>query len=351
MKVLFAPDWRAGNPYQQLLADALGRQGVEVAFAPQTHGLFRLTKAARAVGRFDLLHMHWPEAYFPPVKDHRDLLRRAFFPADLRLALAGRPLVYSGHNLYPHERLNDRLSACASRAVVRRCGALLAHSAGSVAAYAREFGISPDKCKVIPHGDLSPCYGAPSSRATARARLGLDDAPLCLVFGAVDPYKGIEGVLDAWAKAGEARIRLAVVGGPCNGAYAEHIRRKAAGIPGVLLELRRVSDAALADWMDACDCMLFNYTRILTSGSACLARARGVPVALPARLVTVDLMEPWPNVARFDDGQQSMLAAVRRAIGAGHDWPAAAGYRAVTAWDEVARQTAQVYHSLLFGGR
>ena len=122
VKVLFAPDWRAGNPYQQLLADALGRQGVEVVFAPQVQGLFRLSKAAKAGGDFDVMHLHWPEAYFPLLRDKRDALRgRLCFSrltSALRpLAVANRCGLHGGHNLYPHN--GEHAAAGAAR---RSCG-------------------------------------------------------------------------------------------------------------------------------------------------------------------------------------------------------------------------------------
>ena len=37
MRVLFAPDYREGTPYQTLLADALGRLGVKVSFLSDYH--------------------------------------------------------------------------------------------------------------------------------------------------------------------------------------------------------------------------------------------------------------------------------------------------------------------------
>ena len=63
MKVLHAPDYRAGNPYQRLLADAVeARTDIRVDFLS---GYPRLLPLARGVRRHgaDVLHLHWPEAY------------------------------------------------------------------------------------------------------------------------------------------------------------------------------------------------------------------------------------------------------------------------------------------------
>lgn len=352
MKVLFAPDWRSGNAYQQLLAEALAKQGVEVVFAPQVQRLFRLKKVAQAVGDFDLLHLHWPEAYFPTLHDRRDALRRWFFPLDLRLALGQKPLVYTAHNLYPHNRGQESSVRRAVNAVVKRADAIVAHGPAAADAMVTTFGVARSQCHVVPHGDLAVTVPAASVREEARTRLGLGAKPVCLVFGAVDPYKGIEEVLTAWAQAGEMDMELAIVGGVKDPAYAAALEAQVARMPnraGIRLHLQRVEGRALADWMTAADSMLFNYRSILTSGSACLARSWGVPIALPARLNTVDLMEPCANVVRFGDAPGSLLAAVRQAAAVGHLPEEAARYRAATAWDEIARQTANMYRQVLAG--
>ena len=64
MDVLFAPDWRQGVPYQQLLANALTTAGVQVSFLSHYKRLLPLTRLLRERST-DLLHLHWPEAYYP----------------------------------------------------------------------------------------------------------------------------------------------------------------------------------------------------------------------------------------------------------------------------------------------
>ena len=61
---VFAPDWRDGVPYQRLLAEALPAHGVRVSFLQrlQTRASIAPTHAQRTE---DILHLHWPEAYYP----------------------------------------------------------------------------------------------------------------------------------------------------------------------------------------------------------------------------------------------------------------------------------------------
>src|SRR5687768_1360785 len=101
MDVLFAPDWRQGVPYQRLLADALVAHGVRVAFLSQYKRVLPLSRLLRERSA-DLLHLHWPEAYYPQKRDRWDWFRRARFVADLMLATRRMPCVLTAHNLAEH---------------------------------------------------------------------------------------------------------------------------------------------------------------------------------------------------------------------------------------------------------
>ena len=63
MNILFAPDYRAGVPYQTLLADALIRRGANVRFLEPYKRVFPLSRLLQDQ-ECDILHLHWPEAYY-----------------------------------------------------------------------------------------------------------------------------------------------------------------------------------------------------------------------------------------------------------------------------------------------
>ena len=78
IEVVFAPDWREGVPYQRLLADALANHGVHVSFLGNYRRVLPLRRLMQD-RRCDLLHLHWPEAYYPVKGDAWDWFRRARF--------------------------------------------------------------------------------------------------------------------------------------------------------------------------------------------------------------------------------------------------------------------------------
>ena len=93
-------------------------------------------------------------------------------------------------------------------------------------------------------------------------------------------------------------------------------------------------------WLSAVDVVLFNYTSILTSGAACLARSWGVPILIREDLTTVDLDEPSPLVFRFDT---DLAAQLKHALSTVPDYSAASDWRTACDWRLVAQSTIDVY--------
>jgi glycosyltransferase involved in cell wall biosynthesis len=344
MDVLFAPDWRNGAPYQQLLAEALGAHGVRVSFLGDYRRglpLARLVRGWRRGHGCDLLHLHWPEAYYPRKEDGLDWFRFARFPVDLWLATRGLPLAVTAHNLQAHNR-RDLFARRNTKAAFRRARVVFAHSEIARGVLEKEYGVPAAKTEVIPNGDLTVMLGEPISAPAARAELGLGEKQVCLMFGAVEPYKGIEEAIGYW-RSTRPDCELHIAGKPCNDDYAAAVRSAAEGAAGVHLHLGWLSEAALRAWLSAADCALFNYRSIFNSGSAPTARAFGVPVLLPARLETVELGEPHPRVIRFRGFEEDFGARLREALALGRDDKSGREWREATSWESVAEITAGAY--------
>ncbi len=345
MRVLFAPDWREGVPYQRLLAGALAAHGLEVTFLSHYKRLLPLTRLVREQ-RADLLHLHWPEAYYPRVRDGWDFFRRARFRADLALATRSLPFVLTAHNLQEHNAGELPLARANYAAAYRRARLVFAHSDAARDALVATYDLRAEKIRVIPHGDLSVAMPTPVPAGEARARLGLPPGPLCLMFGTVEPYKGQEEIL-AWWRDTQPAAQLIIVGRPCTDEYAGAVRKSAGGVPNVTLQFHWLSDAELALFLSAADCAVFNYRTIFTSGAATLARSWGLPILLPSRLTTVDLHEPDPRVFRFAQLGSDFAQKLHAALQIAPDFTAAAPWRASIAWPRLATLTAEGYREAL----
>lgn len=345
MEVVFAPDWREGVPYQRLLADALARHEVRVSFLSDYKRGFPLRRLMQD-RRCDLLHLHWPEAYFPRKGDGLDWFRRARFTLDLAGATRHCPLATTAHNRSAHNRSGEHFVLYNSRAAYRRARVVFAHSEIARLRLVETFDLDPPRVRVIPHGDLAVTLGSPLSQAEARSALGLPDGKLALMFGTVEPYKGQEEVI-AWWKEARPDARLAIVGNPMTPDYQTQITNMIGNASNIIVQFGWLPEEKLKLWLSAADAAVFNYRQIFTSGAASLARSWGLPLLIPSRLDTVALDEPSPFVHRFTTVQTDFATALQNALRIPPDYTAAAAWREACSWDTVARLTAELYRSAL----
>lgn len=346
MKVVFAPDWRRGVPYQRLLAEALARHGVEVNFPQGTRRVLPLYRMMRDL-RCDLLHLHWPEAYWSERGQLMDHFRPLRHPIDLQLARLHQPIVYTAHNLWPHNIEPTPPIRTAMQATMRIADLIFVHSSGALEELARTFNVDPARCAVVPHGDLAVDLGTPCAQTEARAALNLHPTrPLALMFGRVEPYKGIEEVI-AWWTQHQPEVQLAIVGEIGVRDYDRPLSQLIAGNPNIVWHPNHVTTEELRLWLSAANACVFNYRRIFTSGAASLARSWGLPILLPERLSKLDLGEPSPFVHRFHALEDDFGLALDRALAVAPDYEAARQWREEISWAKIAQRTAQLYQKII----
>lgn len=345
IKVLFAPDWRTGVPYQDLLAKALSAQNMRIDFLDGYKRIFPLRRLL-ARTQCDVLHLHWPERYYPNNLDRWDWFRRARFAFDFTSGTSRCAIAYTAHNLYPHSRAGESFVKRNARTVNRRAEVIFAHSVGAKDRLVQTFDLPPEKICVIPHGDLAVTLGPPADAAQARASLDIPHGRMALMFGTVEPYKGLEEAISWWIKACPD-VTLAIVGRTRFPAYGDSIRRLIGDHARIIHHLGWLPDDRLRLWLSAADAVVLNYRDIFTSGAAALARSYGVPLLVPRRLTTLDLDEPSPHVRRFDSFDTDFAERLREALAIRPDFGSAAAWRAKCAWDQVARVTAAGYRQAL----
>jgi glycosyltransferase involved in cell wall biosynthesis len=208
------------------------------------------------------------------------------------------------HNVEDHE--GGLLRGFLSRGAFLSADAFVVHSEQDRARLSR---IAPDRpALVVPH-PVAPA--AVTSRAEARRRLALDDAPLVLFLGLVRRYKGVDLLIDAAPEiVRSAGARIAVVGEVFPD--AEDLSRRAAASSvrdRILWKDSYVSEEEMSVWLAACDVVVLPYRRISGSGIAARAFAAGRPVAASDVGGFQDIVEPGITGERFAPGDAKALAS------------------------------------------
>src|SRR5262249_24426382 len=154
------------------------------------------------------------------------------------LRLRGVRVVWTAHNLYPHDGGKDLwLHRFARWFLVRIVDRIFVHGTTAAQIVQTEFGVDSTILRVISHGNWIRTYPTTISRSEARGRLGLPEAAHIYLFvGLCKPYKGLEALIEAMAQVDPGAI-LVIAGKFPSTAFQQTLTALAerAGVDKVIL--------------------------------------------------------------------------------------------------------------------
>jgi beta-1,4-mannosyltransferase len=269
------------NPYQRLLYEHLAPFGVEVVEGAE----LKLGWLRRNRRNVQILHFHWPQSYYQwlwdPAWARRPLswVRLVVFAARLAAARAlGYRLVWTVHQVYPHETVSRWLDRLAGRALAAACNGLTAHDRATAELVERELGYDAERVVVLPHGSYVGVYPPGRERAVVRAELGLpQDAFVFLSFGHLRGYKDIDLLLDSFRALDDPSAALLIAGPALDDASGTAVRAAAERDPRIVPMLDFVPDDTVAELFRASDVAVLARGDGGTSGALVLALSLGLP--------------------------------------------------------------------------
>lgn len=272
---------RRGIAYCDQLYSTVAALGVEAV-----EGVWSEQWILRHVRRRDLVHIHWPSfLYFrsgAPFATFYHLLR--FFLLAGTIRLLGARIVWTAHNLYPHDGgRNEWTHRTARRYITRVAQRIFAHGPTAAKIVGAEFGVDPEKITLVPHGHWRELYAHAPNRGEARRHAGLpDDAPIYGFVGSCRPYKNLESIIEAFARV-DRNSHLLIAGEFSSQHYFETIRSMIApeAVARVHIVDRFLGDDEIMSYVAGLDALVLSYKQVLTSGVAMLALSAGVPVVAP----------------------------------------------------------------------
>ena len=302
-----------GHDYNTCFHAALRRSGLEVHKAKWS-GRWLYTNVRSG----DVISLDWPSFlyYFPEsrLKTWVNLLRFLVFVLALRLR--GARIVWTAHNLYPHDGGRAELAHRVGRYIVVRLASFVGvHGQGSAARVQHEFGVAPSKLVLLEHGNWVGFYANTVTRQFARARLNVpQDAFVFLFIGMCKPYKNLEYLLRSHALMQDDSL-LWIVGQFQSKAYYAQVTQAAllAAADRSTIRNEFVAPDDLQLYLNACDAVVLAYQEILTSGAAMLAFSFGRPVVAP-RLGTLEELVTDDCGVLYDPRSETALTTAMRTV-------------------------------------
>ena len=269
------------NPYLRLLYGHLAAEGFELVDDPR----FSLMWLWRARSSVAFLHFHWPESLYRYGRGPARLrglfswVKLVLFAARLSAARTlGYRLVWTIHQVFPHESSDRVLDRRAARLLARTCHLLIAHDRWT-AAEARSQLAAGSKIAVVPHGSYIGVYPEGRPREEVRSDVGVpQESFVFLCFGELRAYKEIDLLLDAFSSLSLPQAWLVVAGNPKVTGVASPVREASADDPRILSLLEFVPEDRVAELFHASDAAVLPRGDGRTSGSLVLALSMGLPV-------------------------------------------------------------------------
>lgn len=189
----------------------------------------------------------------------------------------GTSVVYTAHNVLPHDT-GDRF-ADQFRAIYQSVDAVICHTRDAREQLRRRFGVAEETVYEIPHG---PLFTEVTSLSIREAKQALDfdqQAPLCVMFGRLKPYKGTEFLLRAWKQvADEQPDAVLVLAGKPDSAYEArlHALIDRLGVEAfVRTRFYFLPQRELSRVVSAADVLVYPYREVTQSGALLTGMAAG----------------------------------------------------------------------------
>jgi glycosyltransferase involved in cell wall biosynthesis len=306
---------------------ARGRLGRAAKLARLPLDMARLGRRVRAA---DLVHYQW----------------LGLEELTSRMLPRPRPRVFTAHDVVPREPRRGQVAAF--RRIAHAMDAVVVHSEHGAERLRSSLGVPAERIRVIPHGAFEHLTRLPAERQLP-PELAAVEQPVILFFGYLSRYKGVDVLLEAFARVDEAE--LWVVGVPR--VDMDELRALAERAPGRVRFLARfVEDEEVPALFRRADVVVLPYREIDQSGVLYTALAFGRPLVVTRVGGLPEIADRHGAAAAVPPGDPEALAGAIAGLlrdPAGRERLAAAAARAARtaySWDEVARRHLELYQEL-----
>ena len=313
--------WEAGNDlrlgtrsnqYGALLARSLRRHDIHLEPGDYAFGAEWLE---RSRPDYSVLHLNWLDRFYTQGEPAGALGEYARFAETLIHAKRiGYRIVWTLHNLFPHERPHPELDRLVNLLVAREADAVIAHCRYGAEQLTWRYGV--ETVHVIPHGHFMDVFPDQVQRPEARARLGIDgDRFVYVFFGNLRGYKGLEELIAAFRQVARPQdlLMLMMKTSARAPALLERLTATIRDDPSIRIYTSDFfPEEEFQYYLNAADVAVLPFREVMTSGSAIQALGFGLPVVLPRRGCMADLIDGTMGVLYDPDEPGALPAALRR---------------------------------------
>jgi len=271
------------NPYNHILYNFIEKEGVPVSEYTFGARSFNMLMDFKRFKEIKIFHMHWPRNIIVGNSYTRVLFNFSIlYSLILLLKLSGKKVVWTVHNLDPHEKNYNAIRKLLNRVLYRHVDGFISLNEDGVSAIEQRMTKQSQSIKFIPHLHYQHYYPNTISREEARKALTIpDDKFVFLFLGQIRRYKNILGFVKAFNEL-KSENKYLLIAGKVHHEVEKELEEAIEGVRDIKLFPAFVKDEDLQVYLNAADLVVTPYNQIFNSGSVFLNLSFGKPTLAPA---------------------------------------------------------------------
>lgn len=240
---------------------------------------FRLL--APFMARYHFLHLHWPE-YFIRKSRFLTIITLLYFIVMVSvMRMLRTKIIWTVHNVTPHNNYYPALYARVIRYFVRRLDGVIFMSIASQKEMVKRYpGIRKIPNLINPHPFYTK-YPNTCTKDYAKSRLNLNcEARVILFFGRIDHYKNVNGLIKKFLAESQDKMHLVIAGKPTP-LMRTQIMNQIEGRNNISIFFGHIPDDEVQFYFNAADLVVLPFSRITNSGSVILSLTFGCVTLVP----------------------------------------------------------------------
>lgn len=281
--ICMPPVW--GNKYQLMLYGEAANHGFAVMGARSLADLDNISWPGPVI-----LHAHWFSHLFAGAStdsEAESLLEKIKDAVTQFKHRTGAKLLWTAHNIFPHGNTFPRTYLKLRRWIMKEFDAVHVMDSEHLPRIRSAFDAEPRLCVCLSHMTYEGYVEDVVDRRTARMHFGIPMDAFCVgLFGSLQSYKGLEGLMAAYREAAATSERpmfLLVAGSPADRALVSDLRDHSRSRNDIRIVARHIPDYEVQYVHRALDLTVLSYAESLNSGAAWMAATFGIPFLVPDR--------------------------------------------------------------------
>ena len=255
------------NAYNTRLYNAIIDKGVVVVEWTKTQMLF---------GKYDVLHLHWPENILNRNSALISFILLFFLMTALLWTKArNKIIVWTAHNLKSHNKRHPILEKYFWKMFFKFIDGIICLNPF----YLPSLKEKTTKITYIPLGNYKDVYPNISSYSESREKIGYSpDCKILLILGRLERYKGILEFIQNFNKLRSNNIYLVIRGKTNDKEYWDHLKKAASLNSRISIKNEFIEDYDLQFYINAADIVVCPTNSVWNSSSALLGLSFNKPV-------------------------------------------------------------------------